>query len=141
MQKKLITLVNGKAGAFARFSAFTYKCVYDCLGRITSSLNKYLTHTGKTLCFLGIYSLFFNFLLEASLRKNIFTGFLTLFTSPVAFLVNTLFIFSSFTLIFLFKRRLFVLDNYADSQKFLCSYHLLEFLKSAFLYFSGNKRK
>ncbi len=63
-----------------------------------------------SLVIIAISSLVLNIAIESALRKNFLLGLGLIFTSPVNFFFNTLIIFSVYSLMYLFKRRLFVYE-------------------------------
>lgn len=75
---------------------------------VTDSVYGLLSGKKRLLVFVGIWSIVLNYFLEASLRKNLITGFTQgLFFQPLTFLFNSLIIFCSFSLLLFLKRRMF----------------------------------
>ena len=61
----------------------------------------------KSLIFLVLYSIFFNVLLEAALRKSFVEAIKLIFIHPLVFFLGALIVLATFSILYLFKRRLF----------------------------------
>lgn len=70
--------------------------------KITRVLNKY------SLVFHGLWAMILEFFIEAFSRHSVIEGFLFMTESPLVFLYNSLLIFMTFMIVYLFRRRLFV---------------------------------
>lgn len=89
---------------------FFIKAVTGMKSALLSLLDKLygvLNQKNKLVAFLGVWSLFLNYLLEASLRKSFIKGFIPVFNQPFVFLFNALIIFATFSLMLFVKRRMF----------------------------------
>lgn len=93
--RKVCGIVN------APFAAFYAKHSRN-LKKIVSVLNKY------SLIFHALWSMFLEFFIESFSRHSAIEGFLFMTESPLVFLYNSLLIFMTFMIVYLFRRRLFV---------------------------------
>lgn len=75
--------------------------------RTIDNLYKLLSGKKRLFVFLGIWSLFLNYILESSLRKSLISGFTHIFGQPLVFLFNAMVIFASFSIILFVRRRMF----------------------------------
>ncbi len=79
-----------------------------CVKNGFSAFQTWLCDNKKSLIVLAISSVILNICLESALRKSVIKGFVLIFTSPVTFFFNALIIFSFYSIMYLFKRRMFV---------------------------------
>ena len=84
-----------------------FAIVKNAVIKTIDNLYKLLSGKKRLFVFLGIWSLFLNYILESSLRKSFISGFTHIFGQPLVFLFNAFVIFASFSIILFTRRRLF----------------------------------
>ena len=84
------------------------KKIWQLLKKGVSSFDEMLCTTKHSLIFIIIYSFALNILLEATLRKSFVESFKLVFSSPLVFFLGMLIVLATFSIMYLFRRRLFV---------------------------------
>ena len=74
------------------------------MDRIKSAINKIWSYE---LSHMFVYSVIINIVMEC-LNKRGVTGLLSIFTSPVIFLMNTMIIMTTMSVAYFFRKRIFV---------------------------------
>ena len=100
----VVQSANSKAGAFRNF----FSSINKKLSGFVNFLNQKLSDTKRSLLIITVLSFVLNILLELSLRHNPLNLISLIFTKPQVFLLGVLIVFTSFTLMYIFKKRSFV---------------------------------
>lgn len=99
-----IQSANYKSGIIKRFFSFINKKLTGFI----NFFNEKLSDTKRSLIIITVLSFVLNILLELSLRHNPLKLLSLIFTKPHVFLLGVLIVFTSLTMMYIFKRRSFV---------------------------------
>ena len=103
MQKNKNIMAKSKKTCTAVKSGFISKAM-----GIPARLDRLICNNKKSLVFIIIWSFIFNYLFEASLRQSLLAPFRLLFSQPIVFILGTMIILSTFSIMYFFRRRTFI---------------------------------
>ena len=103
----LISFILFFLSSLHHFINLLFKNAWFITKSVLRALDECLCTTKNSLIFLGCYSIIFNYFLEAALRRSFTEPLLLLIQSPIVFFLGALIVFTTFSFMYIFKRRSF----------------------------------